>query len=74
MSETVKLVPLPSPHHFRCPNFIDADGLKGTVVVVIVPVTFKSISVFDWNISYACNFYRSCHNVRCAYAKAENAR
>jgi len=70
MSKTAipKVFPLPTPYSFTCPNYTNEQGDKTSVVAVVVPINFKSINIFDWNIGWGCNFQRSCHNQHCIYA------
>jgi hypothetical protein len=59
--------PLPSPYALQC-TFMDDNGDKVTVTVVIVPTSFTQKGAFTWQVGWSCSRGRTCKCQECIYS------
>jgi hypothetical protein len=59
--------PLPSPYALQC-TFINDNGDKATVTVVIAPTSFSQKDTFTWQVGWSCSRGRNCKCQECTYS------
>jgi len=58
------------PKVYRCPDYMDDEGVRHMVTVLVVPLRFSEADDRTTIIGWACSKGASCMNPNCRYSRA----